>query len=249
MCKVQGKPTRQFNLSLKQLHVDLYSAGTTASQLIGVDLWPPHIVPDRRHSLCSTALPEISNRIVGKILQRTNWYHILFSSILGCTDIVIWSMAQSGAETKYGVPTLREKWTTALISIQVSLLYIASHVYRCLTNFSPHSSPVHQAGGGTKHAPGIHARLWRTIAEEFVLSSPEKRWGHARESSYTRAVGCTLTYLPSGETTTISNSQVRGLEWKGRFSGSVLCNLFNSGILVYKIHIIFIYIYVYCNCL
>ena len=38
------------------------------------------IVPDRTHSYSHTALSEISNRIVGKILLHTIWYHTLFNS-------------------------------------------------------------------------------------------------------------------------------------------------------------------------
>ena len=36
------------------------------------------IVPSRTHSYCLTALSEISNRTVGKILLRTIWQHALF---------------------------------------------------------------------------------------------------------------------------------------------------------------------------
>ena len=60
------------------------------------------IVPARTHSCRHTALSEISNRIVGKILQCT-----FFSSVVGFTNIVVQSMGQSGAEeTKYGVLTV-----------------------------------------------------------------------------------------------------------------------------------------------
>ena len=41
-------------------------------QMFGV--WS--IVPDKTHSYCYTVLPVIMNRIVGKILQCSLWYHI-----------------------------------------------------------------------------------------------------------------------------------------------------------------------------
>ena len=74
----------------------------------------PIIVPNRTHSYHHTALSEISNMIVGKLLLCTIRYHTLILSDVGYTDIGVQSMEHSGAEVKYGVPIVRGQWFTRL---------------------------------------------------------------------------------------------------------------------------------------
>ena len=63
--------------------------------------------PQQRHSYRHTALSEIFNRIVGKNISTHHLIsHTIFSSNVGLTNIIVQSMGQSGAETKYGVPTV-----------------------------------------------------------------------------------------------------------------------------------------------
>ena len=57
------------------------------------------IVPDGTHSYRHTALSEISNRFVGKILLLTICYYALI--FFGCCCLVY------GVETKYGVPPVQ----------------------------------------------------------------------------------------------------------------------------------------------
>ena len=65
-------------------------------------------IPGQNKPYRHTALSKISNRIVGK-----KYYNALFNitqclaSDVGFTNIVVQSTGQSGAKTKYGVPTVR----------------------------------------------------------------------------------------------------------------------------------------------
>ena len=79
------------------------------------------IVPNRTHSYRHTALSEISNGIVGKILLRTIEITHCFSSDVGFWNIVVWSTGQSGVE--YRVPTVRGNesyWGSVSVTFAVS---------------------------------------------------------------------------------------------------------------------------------
>ena len=55
---------------------------------------------ERINSYCHTALSEISNRVVGKILLRTSYDLIsrnIFLPMWSVANIVVWSTGQSGA--------------------------------------------------------------------------------------------------------------------------------------------------------
>ena len=116
---------------LQLTSVHLYSSRGACAKKRDNTVLHYYIVPDRMHSYRYTALSEVSNiGIMGKILLCTIWYHALLFFRCGvykycCSGR---STGQSGAETKYGVPTVRgqcyyysgiysEKWDIRIIQL------------------------------------------------------------------------------------------------------------------------------------